>query len=187
MKTKELGVIAVKITGIACLVVAAFKFHHVFSLLLHYFLRREEMAGAELMVIAPMVSFGLIILAGLGFLFAGDRIAPFITRDETEIPFPQDGNAILRIGVAIVGIWVMAIAIPKLFQMLIYVALHNYERMSAATTYQMRIRYLPELIAAFVQVIIGTWMFFGSRGVIGIRHLLRDAGHKRSEDQHMTK
>ena len=79
MKTKELGVIAVKITGIACLVVAAFKFHHVFSLLLHYFLRREEMAGAELMVIAPMVSFGLIILAGLGFLFAGDRIGPFIT------------------------------------------------------------------------------------------------------------
>ena len=36
MKTKELGVIAVKITGIACLVVAVFKLQHVIIMLFQY-------------------------------------------------------------------------------------------------------------------------------------------------------
>ena len=47
----------------------------------------------------------------------------------------------------------------------------------AAAAPQMKMKYLPDLVAASVQTVIGAWMFFGSHGIVGIRNVVREAGH----------
>ncbi len=182
MKTKELGVIAVKITGIACLIVALFKQQHVLLLLVNYSMMREAMAGSGIVVLVSIFSLAIMVLVGLGLLFAGDRLGHFITRDETDVLFSEDGKTILQIGVAIIGVWVMAIAIPRVIEKISFVFLLNNAGVNTARD-SIRMRYVPELIAASVQSLIGIWMFFGNRGIIGIRNVARNAGHRRRENQ----
>ncbi len=189
MTTKEFSAIAVKLAGIVCLIVVVFRLQHVVSFIYHYFQvleeRPEDVANFFLSVqFTYLLGFGIVVLAGLCLLFAGDRVGSFITRSESEIPFPQSTDTVFRIGIALIGVWVIAVAFPELVSICARALIEpNETKGYQSAQHEM---YWPDLLSAVVKTVIGVVLFLGARGIVGLHQFLRQAGKHRIK-QYNTK
>lgn len=188
MKTKELAAIGTKLSGIACLVVAVWKLNYlVLAILQHFAAPRSEleaqMLGMGWWVVAIVLSFAMTLAAGLVLLVRGDQIGRYISRDESEVFASIDSATFLGVGVAIVGIWIVAVSVPvfleRLGALLVYVSSVGSEDTSGF----IKTKFMPEVIGALLKTSLGFWMFFGSKGIVGMRDRLREAGLRKDTQQ----
>lgn len=180
MKTKSLAVVAVKITGIVFLVIGLFRLPYSVIVVLQYQLYRGPDEGSVYVALFAVIAYGVIFGAGLFFLIVGEKVGAFISRDESEAPLAVREEDLLRVAIAIIGACVLASALPRLAGNLTE-ALIARRLGFPPIARETRLRYLSGLIASAVQTVIGAWMFFGSRGVAGLRNALLSAGMKKEE------
>ncbi len=180
MKTKSLAVVAVKITGIVFLVIGLFRLPYSVIVVLQYQLYRGPDEGSAFVALFTVIAYGVIFGAGLFFLFAGEKVGAFISRDESEASLAVREKELLRVAIAIIGACVLAIALPRLAGNLTEALIARRLGLPPIAR-ETRLRYLPGLIASAVQTVIGAWLFFGSRGVAGIHDRLRRAGMKKEK------
>ncbi|MEI6971202.1 MAG: hypothetical protein WCL44_06755 [bacterium] len=187
MKTRELAAIGTKLSGIGCLVVAAWKLNYFILVLasMRSFDRSSpmQMEGAGWLVAAIVLSFVLILVAGLVLVFLGDRIGQYISRDDSEVCTAVDSSSLLVVGIALVGIWIVAVSVPELLERIGVILIHISSFGPRDPSGVMKTKFMPELFGDLIKTGLGFWMFFGSKGIVAIRDRLREAG-LRKDTQH---
>ncbi len=168
MNTRELSSIAIKITGIVFLASAAAALApfliSVYKLLGEHSARSGSM---ELYLFSFRQSPAGFVVGSILF-FKGDRIAAFMVREPSDVSIDADANSLMSVGVAIVGVYLIATAIPRV----VYQASILILRGAAA-------RNVFEAMILFIsQVIIGLWLFLGNERVVRLFKQAREAGWK---------
>jgi len=130
----------------------------------------DEMHSAITITAAvPEVSCALILIAGLFLLLQGDRIGGFISKDDTQVLPAIDAERFLGLGIAIVGIWVMAVSLPVVVEHVAYRVITKNMDIHVAQL----ARDKAALFGSCFKFAIGLWMFFGNSGLAGIRERMR--------------
>lgn len=167
MKIRELANLAVKLTGIICLVIAAYKLQQVVIMFLAVFNQKMDMPGASYVTAATLLSFVLVIAAGIALLTFSRPIAERISRNDSVIGDQIEYHGLLFVSLAVLGAWIVLVSFPKLLESLAFVMMSRRSGIDASTPH-FQIRYVPQLISNTVQFLLGLWLFFGTKGVIGL-------------------
>jgi hypothetical protein len=95
---------------------------------------------------------------GLTLIFRTEKIAEILKIKETkELVFNQKTDEMLRIGIILVGIFLLASAIPELAKIIFRMVQTSITLSSYNTS---------ELISSILQICLGGWLSFSSRKVI---------------------
>ncbi len=130
-----------------------------------------------LTLIGASASFVLLIVFGILLWRLADRLAGCMTSG-AEVPSVEErlrGADLQRIAFSVVGLFVLAHAIPEIPQ-LAYL-------LSAETQYgEMEIFAKAQIGRLVAKLVIGFGLFFGSRALVGLLNRLRTAGVKKPEN-----
>jgi len=172
MTKHEVAALACKILGIYFIVGALSGFGYAVTMMVEHFsgMREGEIGNLWL---AALVGSGLMMVFGILLWFLADRVAARMVpeRGSLAVESRTTGADIQAIAFSVVGVFVLARFFPRLTQLIVNLSvLADYDRAQLdARTKAM----IGELI---VQLAIGLWLLFGSRGIVGLLKTARGVG-----------
>jgi len=118
----------------------------------------ETSYSTERIFSAILLYFLLAFVFGLTLIFRTEKIADLLKIKESEVQeiMPKTDD-MLRIGIILVGIFLLASAIPEFAKIIFRLAQTSMTLMSYNTS---------ELISSILQICLGGWLSFSSRKVV---------------------
>jgi hypothetical protein len=92
-----------------------------------------------------------------------------------DAPVPLDAGGIETVAFTIMGLWVLTNAIPDIFHWAIYVYQVKNKHFGFA---DFAPEHIGNIVSTVVEFVIGFWLLFGSRGLLGLIRRARHAGAK---------
>lgn len=90
-----------------------------------------------------------------------------------DAPVPLDAGGIEVVAFSIMGLWVLTSAIPDIFHWATYV----YQvRNKHFGYFELTPENVGNIVSTVVELVIGVWLLFGSRGILGLIRRARYAG-----------
>jgi hypothetical protein len=123
------------------------------------------------LIILTILPFIVVILLWFFPLKVAAKLIPKI--NSAEQPVNLGNNEIEHIALSILGIWVLASAIPDVFYWSIFIYMIKSSGMVVGA---LRPENVGNIVAIIIEIIIGIWLLVGSKGIIGIIRRLRYAG-----------
>lgn len=123
--------------------------------------------------LAVIVLFPLLaaLLLWLFPLSVASRLIPDIKAKEP--PKALSGSEAELIAFSVLGLWVLASAVPDVFNWVTFVYLM---KSSGAGRAELSPDNIGNIVATVIELVIGFWLLFGSRGVIVVVKRMRHAG-----------
>jgi hypothetical protein len=135
----------------------------------------EQAGAAKIAVLMPTVIPLLLMLLFAWFLWTrADFLSRTMFKDDAAIVKPGVESSDLQvIGFSIVGVFVLADALPRLSeQVLNYWLINRHSYYNQQIPVQFKIR----LIVSVVEFLLGFVLLFGSRGLAGLLRIVQQAG-----------
>jgi uncharacterized protein YqhQ len=116
----------------------------------------------------------LIFLAIVGLLWffpvfvANKLLSNVESENRLTLPFEQ----VQAVGFCLLGLWIIATAIPST----VFWTVMSYHAAKPGAVLSLDTREFASMTAVGVQLIIGTWLLFGAKGLRGILRWARTAG-----------
>ncbi|MEW6276602.1 MAG: hypothetical protein AB1556_16015 [Bacillota bacterium] len=120
------------------------------------------------------------------WLYAG-KLANYLVPDKMPDKDPPSGGSQIRVediqavAFSVVGIFILVDAAPKLIQIVFNIILLS-KLQHAIPGDWVNFTTITRIVELVIQLILGFWLFFGSRGIVGLLKRLREAGVKDSND-----
>jgi len=95
-----------------------------------------------------------------------------VTRDTEGVPDPASPDRWLAMGCALIGLWVLSTAIPKLF--------YDFLVLNSSSTIEDTSQYWRWVIYNLLEVGVATWLIFGARGFRKLFWWAQNAGIKKA-------
>lgn len=128
--------------------------------------------GSSAYVVTVVVGVLLLVLAaGLWFfpLTVAKNLIPSSSKtDYVQVPLDQAQS----VGFTLLGLWVLASAVPDAFYWLFLI----YRASIPETLFGLRTSDYANVVSTAVEVILGVWLLFGARGLLGLLRRARSAG-----------
>lgn len=181
MTTRDIAKLSCKILAIYT-VVNAIKVFGYIAFSSSSFLQQLNIGTKILLIITSFMPFVLLSVLGIILWLYADQFAKHIVSDK-DLPVEElkpNSENIQVIAFTVVGIFVLADAIPRLTEVFSsIILLHSLQEQHIRTIHADTI---ARAIGLIIQFIIGFWLFLGSHGIVGLLKKLREAGIKDSED-----
>ena len=179
MSGKDIAILLCKILAVYSVVNAAKALNYL--MMLSELFNGNVRPGAVIpTLISSFMPFVLLLALGVVLWLNAGRIAGYMLPDREE----AIERAALSIGdvqstaFSVVGVLVLAGAIPQLVQTVSsIVIMHNLQYASQNEWFSPHD--IPRIAGLVVQLIIGFWLFFSSRGIAGLYRKMREAGLNR--------
>ena len=111
------------------------------------------------------------ILLWLFPLAVAAKIIPNIKAKGT--PAPLDAGGIEVVAFSVMGLWVLTFAIPDIFYWVTFV--YRVKSVNVGST-ELTPENIGYIVSTIVELVIGFWLLFGSRGLLGVIRRARYAG-----------
>ncbi|MFZ5644442.1 MAG: hypothetical protein ACOY46_12710 [Bacillota bacterium] len=144
---------------------------------------QPDVGGYEIIIAISAIVISFLFLTAIGYIlwFRTDYLTQkMMVKDFAIEESRLKSDDIQAIAFSAVGVIVLADAIPDIVQQIFYI----WQMRSAQymITEQWNNFYTVSRIAGLsLQIVIGLWLFFGSRGIVGLVRTLRRAGVKKPE------
>lgn len=176
MSGKDIAILSCKILAVCSVINAAKALNYL--MMLNELFHGNVRPGAVIpILISSMMPFILLLALGLVLWLKAGRIAAYMLPDREEAleRAALSIEDVQSTAFSVIGILVLAGAIPQMVQTVSsIVIMHNLQYDSKNQWfYAHDIVRIAELV---VQLIIGIWLFFGSRGIVGLYRRMREAG-----------
>ena len=125
----------------------------------------------------------LLFAFGVALWLKAERVAAYMLpdREETSERLALSIEDVQSAAFSVVGVLVLAGAIPQLVQTASsIIIMHSLEYTSRNQWFLPHD--IPRLAGLVVQLILGFWLFFGSRGLAGLYRRMREAGLSRVKE-----
>lgn len=122
----------------------------------------------------------ILLILGYIFFFKPDSIGKYMVSEEKEskIKFEVDYEDIQKIAFSVIGLFILASAIPRVFGAILQIlTIQIYQR----DNYPFWLR-TSSLIEAVLRLGIGLWLFLGSRALVEFLRKIREAGVNNSKE-----
>lgn len=176
---KDLARLSCKVLAVYTLVLALQSLNH--FALLPVSIRDNLPAGVTaLMVMAAFIPSILLLTLAAILWFRADRLAGHMASGENtsgERPAVK-GEDVQVIAFSVVGVLVLASAVPELFQFVSSLVLQRSLQFQPFSE-TVSVYTISRAIALAVRLVIGFWLLLGARGLAGLFKTLREAGLKR--------
>lgn len=120
------------------------------------------------------------------WLYAG-KLANYLVPDKEPDKDPPSGDPQIRVediqaaAFSLVGLFILVDAAPKLIQILLNIILFS-KLQHAIPSEWVNITTITRIAELVIQLVLGFWLFFGSRGIVGLLRRLRETDVKDSDD-----
>ncbi|HEY6862831.1 MAG TPA: hypothetical protein VI319_02935 [Burkholderiales bacterium] len=132
--------------------------------------RESDATGMALVLVVVAV---MLLVAALLWLFPLSVASALMPRSALEQRGALPIEDLQRCGFLLLGLWVLATSIPGVLRYAFIYFLTSQRGNAAA--------FAPEVPAAFAgliaETLIGIWLVFGAKGLVGLVRWARDAGH----------
>jgi len=181
MTKHEIAALACKILGIYAIIQAMMILFHFGQTFRYLDYRQPEGISTAWSMIVGLVPFVLLLIFGILLWLLADQLAErMVSASEiSDTRSKTNGAYIQAIAFSVVGLFVLAHAIPRAIQLIISLALSSPTMQNPWGLYANRIAQFGALVAQFA---IGLWLVFGARGLIGILRITRQVGSKKLEN-----
>ncbi len=123
------------------------------------------------LIILTLIPFIIVVLLWFFPLKVATRLIPKI--ENTEPAVQLGNNEIEHIALSLLGVWVLASAIPDIFYWTTFAYMIKSSGMVLGV---LRPENVGNIVATISEIIIGIWLIVGSKGIVGIVRRLRYAG-----------
>jgi len=141
--------------------------------------------GAIITILVSSSLPSILLLAfGVALWLKAERVAAYMLpdREETSERPALSIEDVQSAAFSVVGVLVLAGAIPQLVQTVSsIIIMHSLEYTSRNQWFLPHD--IPRMAGLVVQLIIGFWLFFGSRGIAGLYGRMREAGLNRVKEE----
>jgi hypothetical protein len=172
MSRQQIGAFASRVLGVLAFIWALGNFQ-ISSLALATLLWQPAGVNGHFIwyAAAPLLTFMVFIGCGVLLLLGADRVGAYLAGQGYSAKTATDVTVehIQAAGFAIVGLLVLALAIPSLIQDLLAIILRNSAPVSMSRT-------MAQLVTACLQFLIGLVIFLGAGGLAACWRSLRQAG-----------
>jgi hypothetical protein len=135
----------------------------------------EQVDIGSVFAVMPMAIMAVISI--LLWIFAGKIANNFVGKEEdNDCTQNIDYDKVQYIGFCIVGVLVIANAIPNLSSCIYQLA--EMSKMQIDYGNRLYSTYIEKLISAVLQSVIGIWLVFGTKGILNAIKKIRTIGHK---------
>jgi hypothetical protein len=90
-----------------------------------------------------------------------------------ELPIALSGTEIETVAFSILGLWILATAIPDIFH---WATFGYLVKASGVGRAQLTPENIGNIVGTVVELVIGFWLLFGSKGIAGLIRRYRYAG-----------
>lgn len=179
MTIKELARLSCKVLAVYTLVLAIQSLNH-FAILPVSVGDNFPAGVAALMVMAAFMPSILLLALAAILWFRADRLAGHMAPGEnTSWEKPAvTGEDVQVIAFSVVGVMVLAGAVPELFQLVSNLALQRSTQFQPFNE-TVSVYTVSRATGLAVRLAIGIWLLLGARGLAGLLKTLREAGLKR--------
>lgn len=125
----------------------------------------------------------LLFASGIILWLYADKLANYLVPDK-DLPLEDPQIRVEDIQAAafsVVGIFILVDAAPKLIQIVFNIILLS-KLQHAIPSEWVNLTTITRIVELVIQLVLGFWLFFGSRGIVGLLKRLREAGVKDSND-----
>jgi hypothetical protein len=130
-----------------------------------------ESSGSTYVVTVAVGALLLVLAAGLWFfpLAVANTLIPSSSKtDYVQLSLDQAQS----VGFTLLGLWVLASAVPDSFYWLFMI----YQASVPETLFELRTSNYASMVSTAVRLILGIWLLFGARGLLGLLRWARSAG-----------
>ena len=181
MKTDDLTIILLRLLGIYCFIESVPAFRDMFQIITLFIFEYDSIQHDTLGRIFPLFSalYGVIlIIMGIYLIKSAPELARRMTPGESSdsLILKYESKDIQAVAFSIVGILVILLAVPALWFNLGQLFMWYSDDISDVRRDTQTIRtYWMRSIGPLLQMGLGLWLFFGSRGLSRLWHKLRTA------------
>jgi len=169
MTKRDILELAIKIIGIY-MVILILNFIHSILISIPWIFERQE-HNSLLFLISYTISVLIYFIVAYNFIFRADSLANIICKEDKS--FGESNNiqkeTIQEIAFTVVGIYLIAIALPKITDVIISIILQGRFKNIQYT------RGFTYIISSIVQIGIGIYLVLGSKGIVNTIKKLRGA------------
>ena len=120
----------------------------------------ETQPGLSLVLFVMASTVGLCALLWFFPLSIARKLLPAMKEPRSEAP--MNGPVALTVGLTILGVWVLATAVPDaIYWATLFVATSHIANDYFSWTHEQ----IADIVATITQLIIATWLVFGSSGI----------------------
>ncbi|MBN1899812.1 hypothetical protein JW926_00635 [Candidatus Sumerlaeota bacterium] len=174
MNRDEIVTLSLKLAGIFCLVLLIF-YSSIFLGNLLSLIKAKSIEGilsAIFVIVIPFIIFASITYL---LLFKTDllskKIFPSAIKSE---PRSISSKEIQALAFSIMGVWILSSAIPDIFQIISSRMLVKAYPESAAA-HQMTLTSISHVVSLIVRLLIGLYLFLGSKGLVNLWHKIQSS------------
>ena len=182
MNSREVGFLVFRIAGLYLLLKAFIYFLNAWPGLIAMIVSHNDYGDYPMggILVAYIINLGLFIVGGWFLITRSGRLAEFWfpkwNDEESPIPSPIDFNKIQILAFSIVGLLVIVHAVPVVVGGLITLLtspIPGWVDGSHLTGTNMTT--LSRLLASLIELLLGLWLFLGSRGLVNFWNRMRTA------------
>ena len=182
MTKREIAALACKILGIYAIITALRHLVNIVGPLAFFGVGEPSWEiKVVLLIAASIIPFALLTGFGLFLWFQADRIAGYmISGEESQIVnFQTSFTDVQAIAFSVVGLLLLAEVVPD-----IAAIISNLSIRTQSPEIQMTVNAGTRslIISLVVRLVIGLWLFFGSRGLVGLLRLTRESGSNKIKE-----
>lgn len=177
MNRRELGALIFKIAALYLLLQAFINLNQFLAMIV-----MSMMTPGNISALGYAVFSGLpVILLILGAAYLKNHsdemaIRFFGSEGEGTAVFAVTQKDVFALTLSVMGIYLCAQALPRLFNYFAALFMqYRASRLPGRNAYSMNDAYYRTILGDFIQIAIGSWLFFGRRGVADLWHRTRAA------------
>lgn len=142
----------------------------------------------NIMIVLTAIPSTFLFASGIILWVYADKLVKHLVPDkELAAGDPRRGlEDIQGVAFSVVGILILSDAAPKLMQVLLSIVL-LLKLQYAIPNEWLNVTTITRSTGLVIQLIIGFWLFLGSRGIVGLLRKLREAGLKPSNNEDSQK